>query len=400
VDASSGADEVYAGVREAFRGRVVPVLGLPGSGKGTQCGRLAAEFSFSHVCAGDLLRAEVEAGSPFGADAKAAMDAGKLVDDTTMEALVFGAVAAASTGGGGCGGRVLLDGFPRTPAQAAALEVHFGPPALVLAVDVPRAAARARVAGADAKLHPARGEEETAAALAKLDARLDAAAASDAPLHRAYHSARLLRSVTGVGAADAVYARARRFFQPRIVVLVRDAGCLGEELAARAGRELGYATLDVEALLDAEARREGSAPGKAIAAAAAARRTPPLEATLAVIAAAMAAAAGVQRFILDGFPRVVSAGFPAAHDQVMAAEERLGAIKGALVVNATLEARAARLGANSAGEVAVVRARGDAFRRERAPVASFFERLGKACVMDSSALGVDEMFETARPFLE
>jgi adenylate kinase len=400
VDAAAGLEEVYASVREAFRARAVPVLGLPGSGKGTQCARLAAEFGYAHLCAGDLLRAEVEAGSPIGGDVKAVMEAGALVDDATMVALIEGALAAASLGGGGSSGRVLLDGFPRTPAQAAALEARHGAPALVLSVDVPRDAARARVAGADAKAHPARSEEDTAAALAKLDARLDAAAASDAPLHRAYHSARLLRAVSGLGSSDAVYARARRFFQPRIVVLVRDAGCLGEELAARAGRELGYCTLDVEALLAAETRREGSAAGKAIAAAAAARRTPPMDATLGVVAAAMAAARGAQRFILDGFPRVVSAGFPAAHDQVMAAEERLGAIKGALVVNASLEVRAARLGAKSAGEVAVVRAKGDSFRRERAPVASFFERLGKACVMDSSALGVDELFEAARPFLE
>jgi adenylate kinase family enzyme len=295
---------------------------------------------------------------------------------------------------------VLLDGFPRTAAQAAALEARFGAPAAVLSIDVSRDAARARLVAADAKANPARAEDATAAALAKIDARLDAAAAGDAPLARAYHSARLLRAVSGAGAADAVYARARRFFQPRIAVLVRDAGCLGEELAARAGVELGYCTLDCEALLAAEARREGSAAGRAIAAAAAAKRTPPLDATLSVLAAAMAAAGSAQKFVLDGFPRVVSQGFPAAHDQVMAAEERLGAIKGALVVNASLEARAARLGAKSAGEVAVVRAKGDAFRRERAPVAAFFERLGKACVLDSSAQGVDELFETARPFLE
>ena len=114
----------------------------------------------------------------------------------------------------------------------------------------------------------------------------------------------------------------------------------------------------------------------------------------------MAASYGASRFLLDGFPRVVSAGFPAAHDQVMAAEEKLGAIKGAIVITASLEARAARLGAKSAGEVAVVRGLGDTFRREKAPVAAFFERLGKACVMESSSLGVDELFETARPFLE
>jgi adenylate kinase family enzyme len=219
----------------------------------------------------------------------------------------------------------------------------------------------------------------------------------------ALDGARLLRTLSALPPPEAVFARLRRLFTPQVVVLVRDAGCGGPEFCTRVGRELGYATLDVPALLAAEAAR-GTPDGRAIGAALGARRTPPLGPTLGVLERAMAAcASATPRFILDGFPRVISAGFPGVHDQVMAAEERLGAFKGAVVLSAALDTRIARAGAKAPGEVAVVRAAGDTYRRERLPVAHFFEKLGKVCAIDTTtplAINPDDLLEAARPYLE
>jgi adenylate kinase len=93
-------------------------LGPPGAGKGTQAQQLAARHGLLHLSTGDLLRAEVTAGSPLGQEAAAVMARGELVSDALVLAIVRGRLEAQSaTGGSGW----LLDGFPRNVHQADAL---------------------------------------------------------------------------------------------------------------------------------------------------------------------------------------------------------------------------------------------------------------------------------------
>lgn len=90
-------------------------LGPPGAGKGTQAQRLAASHHLLHLSTGDLLRAEVEAGSPLGQEAEAVMARGELVSDALVLAIVRQRLA-------GHQGGWLLDGFPRNLPQAVALD--------------------------------------------------------------------------------------------------------------------------------------------------------------------------------------------------------------------------------------------------------------------------------------
>ena len=90
-------------------------LGPPGAGKGTQAQRLAASHGLLHLSTGDLLRAEVEAGTPLGQEAKAVMARGELVSDDLVLAIVRHRL---ETHQGGW----LLDGFPRNLPQAVALD--------------------------------------------------------------------------------------------------------------------------------------------------------------------------------------------------------------------------------------------------------------------------------------
>lgn len=112
------------------------LFGPPGSGKGTQSEKLISKYGLKHLSTGDLLRSEITGKTELGLKAKSFMDAGQLVPD----AVVIGMVDAAINANKGVNG-FLFDGFPRTKAQAEALDdllkSHSTEIHVVLALDVP-----------------------------------------------------------------------------------------------------------------------------------------------------------------------------------------------------------------------------------------------------------------------
>ncbi len=95
------------------------LLGPPGSGKGTQAKLIERELGLAHISTGDILRRAVVEGTPLGREARRYLDAGELVPDQVMIDLVEEKLR---NGGSGDGSGFLLDGFPRTVAQAEGLD--------------------------------------------------------------------------------------------------------------------------------------------------------------------------------------------------------------------------------------------------------------------------------------
>jgi adenylate kinase len=93
------------------------LLGAPGSGKGTQAARLKEHLQVPHISTGDLLRAEVAAGTPLGLEAKGVMARGELVSDAILLGMLEDRFSRPDTANG-----FILDGYPRNLAQADALD--------------------------------------------------------------------------------------------------------------------------------------------------------------------------------------------------------------------------------------------------------------------------------------
>jgi adenylate kinase len=179
------------------------LLGAPGSGKGTQATRLKSELGVPHISTGDMLRAAVAAGTPTGLKAKAVMDAGKLVSDDILLAMLEERLAQPDAKNG-----FILDGYPRNLAQADALDHLLGrtgqPLDAVVKLDVPSETIIARCEIRYAAEH--RKDDDPAV----VRDRLKVYAEQTAPVADFYARRGTLQVVDGVGELDEVTARVKR----------------------------------------------------------------------------------------------------------------------------------------------------------------------------------------------
>lgn len=180
---------------------VLLLMGPPGAGKGTQAAALAAAEGLRKISTGDMLRGHVSEGTELGREAEAIMEAGELVPDHLIVAMVRREVESMDEV------RMLLDGFPRTPGQAEALDgllAEFGAEmtAAVL-LEVPEEELVRRLLGRAREEGRSDDTEET------IRKRMEVYRASTRPLLDFYDRRGLLRRIDGVGAPDEVTARIR-----------------------------------------------------------------------------------------------------------------------------------------------------------------------------------------------
>jgi len=179
------------------------IFGRQGAGKGTQSLNIAETYGCVHVSTGDMLRAAIAAETEMGKAVKAILDSGALVDDDTMEGLVSERLAQDDIVASG----VLLDGFPRTPAQAEALVTILGSRSIDAAInlEVPIEEVTDRML--------ARGrDDDTPEAIAQ---RLDLYESQTRPLLEWFDQHGLLVVVDGLGTEDEVFARVRAALDAR-----------------------------------------------------------------------------------------------------------------------------------------------------------------------------------------
>jgi adenylate kinase len=175
-------------------------LGPPGAGKGTQAAEVAGRFGCPHIATGDIFRANVAEGTELGRAAQEYMDRGDLVPDEVVIAMVMERLAERD-----CDSGFVLDGFPRTVAQAEALDrrlVDLGAPLHgVLFFEACEQELLRRLAGRAAAQHRADDAEQT------IRHRLEVFAIKTRPLIDYYRHRRLLSMVDGVGQVDEVTIR-------------------------------------------------------------------------------------------------------------------------------------------------------------------------------------------------
>jgi adenylate kinase len=188
----------------------IVVLGPPGAGKGTQAVRIAEHLGCANIATGDIFRASVAEGTDLGRLAQTYMDRGDLVPDEVVIAMVMERLTEPD-----CRDGFILDGFPRTVAQAEALDhrlAELGTPLhAALNFEVIEDELLRRLAGRAAELHRSDDSEQT------IRHRLEVFAVKTRPLIEYYRRRRLLAMVDAVGPVQQVTAR----------VL----GCLGEDPA-------------------------------------------------------------------------------------------------------------------------------------------------------------------------
>jgi adenylate kinase len=166
----------------------IVLLGAPGSGKGTQAQAIVEKYHITDIATGDLLRAEVAAGTPLGLQAKPLMEAGEFVPDEIVVGMIKEHLAKDDTSNG-----FMLDGFPRDLPQAEALDAMLTkinqPLDVVLFFKVDYGEIMTRLLAR----HRMDDTEET------IRHRLEIYEAKTAPLINRYNSKGLIREVDGIG---------------------------------------------------------------------------------------------------------------------------------------------------------------------------------------------------------
>ena len=181
------------------------LLGPPGAGKGTQAARLTEKFKIPQLSTGDMLRAAVKAGTPVGLQAKAVMDGGGLVSDEIVCGIISDRIEEEDAVNG-----FILDGFPRTVAQAKALDDMLAKKAMsldaIVELKVDENALLARIEKRAAETLAAGGTVRAADNPEAFKVRLVSYREQTAPVSAYYASKGVLKTVDGMAPIDQVTA--------------------------------------------------------------------------------------------------------------------------------------------------------------------------------------------------
>ena len=357
---------------ELKKSLVVFVLGGPGSGKGTQCERLVRDFGFKHLSAGDLLRAEVAAGTTVGRKCDRLMKDGKLVPTEITIAMMRNAMIASPNK------RFLIDGFPRAVDQAVAFEKAICDPAFSLFFECPEEVMESRLLK--------RGEtsgrsDDNAATIRK---RFDTFTSQSLPVIHHYTERSNVFNFSSVPPPDEVYVKVQALVEERLAALTKDVppvvvfvlggpGSGKGTQCERIVRDFGFKHLSAGDLLRDEVA-SGSTLGQTCETLMKEGKLVPMEVTIGLLQSAMASSKN-KKFLIDGFPRAL--------DQAEAFEKQVVPCNFVLFIDCSLETMQKRLlkrgetSGRSDDNIATIKKRFDTFTNQSLPVVDHFGKEGK-----------------------
>ncbi|KAJ3202892.1 hypothetical protein HDU82_006998 [Entophlyctis luteolus] len=373
IESTGTIDEVYAQVRSSLLAEgivkrdpnIIFVLGGPGSGKGTQCAKLAKEFRLKHLSTGDLLRAELEKGTAIGKQCGELMKEGKIVPMDIILGLLKAAIAEAGDVPG-----FLIDGFPRAKDQAIEFERAICPAKQVLFFNCPlemleaRLLERGKTSGrADDNIDTIRKRFQTFQdeSLPVLDLFSD----------------RVLK-IDSIGSVDEVYSILRNEVlsaaiikeDPKVIFVLGGPGSGKGTHCERLSREFRLLHLSTGDLLRAEVEK-GSRTGKECSDLMKEGKMVPTETILSLLRAAISNSSESRGFLIDGFPRTT--------DQAIQFEKSVCRAQSVVFFDCPLgmlEERLIERGKTSGrvdDNIDTIRQRFNVFERESMPVIDLFQ---------------------------
>ncbi|KAJ3325772.1 hypothetical protein HDU76_013132 [Blyttiomyces sp. JEL0837] len=394
---ASVAGQVHAVAEHSGKAwqNIVFVLGGPGCGKGTQCVRLAKDYNYIHLSAGDLLRAEVASGSERAKELDAIMKEGKIVPMEVTLGLLREAMERAGDANG-----FLIDGFPRQLDQAKAFEETVAKCKFVLFFDCPESLLEARLLK--------RGETSGRADdnLQTIKKRFKTFIDTSMPVIEYFDKVGKCVKISSEPPPDEVYQNVRTHFEDSAVpaatiqpithnnvIFVLGTQC------ARLAKDYNLTHLSTGDLLRAELAK-GSDIGKAAGDLMKEGKIVPMHIIISLLRNAIASNLDTPGFLIDGFPR--------AMDQAIEFEKTVCKARKVLFFNCPLDVLEARLlergktSGRADDNLETIRKRFKTFEEESLPVLSYFEDDGNGnsrVIRIESTKTVDEVYEGVKTSL-
>ena len=355
VDASLPLEHASALFRQALTPGVVFLAGPSARARAAVGARLQAEFNYVRLSPDELMKCELQRPTPTAALVASLLRKRQIVPvDVTLQLVVQAMRASGSR-------RILIDNFPVAPDQVRTFEGNVGTPVFVLYLDSGSDAdgVRQHLTATDLK-----GSDAGA-----VEAAVQAFESLTRPVIEQYEAQGKVRTVNATLSEDDLYREAQRHFKPVLVPLIGSKLSQTDLVTTLLGRKHGFMRVDVPGIQDAEAETQ-SRDGAVIKLCRAQSRTVPTDVTLRLLRRAIFGS-GNTRFLLDGFPQQVSEGYPLAHDQLFAVEDKLAPLSFAL--HCTADAATQRSLARNPAEV---EAESDRFSRENQCVLDFLLNRG------------------------
>ncbi|CAE7617867.1 CMPK, partial [Symbiodinium pilosum] len=298
MDAEKHRDDVWRDVQALFGPSVVFVLGGPGSGKGTQCAKIAESFGYVHLSAGDLLREErAREGSEYGDLINSYIKEGKLVPVEITIKLIQQAMVKF----GWEGGRYLIDGFPRSFDNLAGWESVIGNSVrvkFVLFFDASEDTMQARI------IERGKTSGRSDDNLESIKKRFATFQQESMPVVERYRLQGLVRRIDAEQAPEKVWKDVQRNFGPQVIFVLGGPGAGKGTQCARIAANFGFQHLSAGDLLREERKRPGSELGELIESHIKEGKLVPVSVVVRLLQKAMEQRGWEDgKYLIDGFPR-------------------------------------------------------------------------------------------------